>query len=81
MTSDINEDTVVPDGGWGWVVVASSFCVMFMLDGIFGSYGLLLPVLMESLHSSPSITSLGGSIIVGSVLCVGMFGIIHVKLT
>jgi hypothetical protein len=52
-----------------------------MLDGIFGSYGLLLPVLMESLHSSPSMTSLGGSIIVGSVLFVGMFGIIHVKLT
>ncbi|XP_076098903.1 monocarboxylate transporter 12-like isoform X2 [Mytilus galloprovincialis] len=61
----------VPDGGWGWVVLVCSFFVMFMIDGLFGSYGLLLPVLMENLHASPSLTSLAGSVIVGCLLFIG----------
>lgn len=63
----------VPDGGWGWVVLVCSFFVMFMIDGLFGSYGLLLPVLMENLHASPSLTSLAGSVIVGCLLFIGKY--------
>lgn len=26
-------DAIVPDGGWGWVVVFSSFMIHFIMDG------------------------------------------------
>ncbi|CAG2207530.1 unnamed protein product [Mytilus edulis] len=66
------KENKVPDGGWGWVVLVCSFFVMFMIDGLFGSYGLLLPVLMENLHASPSLTSLAGSVIVGCLLFIAI---------
>jgi len=25
--------TIVPDGGWGWVIVFSSFMIHFIMDG------------------------------------------------
>ena len=30
-----NEETVAPDGGWGWVVMVASFFCNFVLDGNF----------------------------------------------
>ncbi|VDM18638.1 unnamed protein product [Hydatigera taeniaeformis] len=39
------QDNVIdssPDGGWGWVVVFSSFVCMILVDGICLSYGLLV---------------------------------------
>ncbi|CAC5378887.1 unnamed protein product [Mytilus coruscus] len=66
------KENEVPDGGWGWIVLMCSFFVMFMIDGLFGSYGLLLPVLMENLHASPSLTSLAGSVIVGCLLFIAI---------
>jgi hypothetical protein len=26
-------DVIAPDGGWGWVVVFSSFMIHFIMDG------------------------------------------------
>lgn len=69
-----NTHPQVPDGGYGWMILTSAFFVMFMIDGLFGSFGLLLPALMEELDSSPSLTSLAGSLIVGSLLFSGKFG-------
>ena len=31
-----------PDGGWGWVVVFSSFVCMILVEGVCLSYGLLV---------------------------------------
>ena len=36
-----------PDGGWGWVIVASSFLCNMVLDGIGYSFGILLNPLMK----------------------------------
>ncbi|CAF4676918.1 unnamed protein product [Rotaria sp. Silwood1] len=33
------EESVVPDGGWGWIVVFASFLIHFIMDGITYSMG------------------------------------------
>ncbi len=32
-TSSVVPGAVVPDGGWGWVVVFASFMIHFIMDG------------------------------------------------
>ncbi|KAF7255115.1 hypothetical protein EG68_09572, partial [Paragonimus skrjabini miyazakii] len=39
---DLTNPEAPPDGGWGWIVVLSSFCCMILVDGVSLSYGLLL---------------------------------------
>ncbi|CAH8625602.1 unnamed protein product [Heterobilharzia americana] len=39
---EISAQDVVPDGGWGWIVVLGSFCCMVLVDGVCFTYGLLL---------------------------------------
>lgn len=39
MTSGGNTDSkvpgaIVPDGGWGWVIVFASFMIHFIMDGL-----------------------------------------------
>ena len=36
-----------PDGGWGWIIVASSFLCNMVIDGIGYSFGILLNPLMK----------------------------------
>ncbi|KAF6778795.1 hypothetical protein AHF37_01732 [Paragonimus kellicotti] len=40
--TDLTNPEAPPDGGWGWIVVLSSFCCMILVDGVSLSYGLLL---------------------------------------
>jgi len=35
--TDISDEK--PDGGWGWVILISSFLISFILDGIMYSFG------------------------------------------
>jgi len=32
-SGNLNAGAMVPDGGWGWVVVFSSFMIHFIMDG------------------------------------------------
>ncbi|CAF3989976.1 unnamed protein product [Rotaria sordida] len=34
-----NKEAIVPDGGWGWMVVLASFLIHFIMDGIIYSMG------------------------------------------
>ncbi|CAF1062959.1 unnamed protein product [Rotaria sordida] len=34
-----SKETIVPDGGWGWMVVLASFLIHFIMDGITYSMG------------------------------------------
>lgn len=46
---------VVPlDGGWGWVVVAASFCCNVIVDGIVMSAGMFQKPIREEFGSSVS---------------------------
>lgn len=41
-----------PDGGWGWLVVFSSFMINAIVDGFCHSYGILMPELIRYFNSS-----------------------------
>ncbi|WAR19210.1 MOT9-like protein [Mya arenaria] len=65
-----NEDyfPIAPDGGWGWMVVLAVFGGNLLIDGCAGSFGILYPELRDGFQSSPSLTSLAGSLIVAVFL-------------
>lgn len=64
---------VPPDGGWGWVVVAASFCCNMVVDGIIYSFGMFLGVISESFDESKAKVSLVGSLLSGFYLMEGKF--------
>ena len=60
---------IAPDGGWGWMIVLSDFMVNFIIDGVIGCFGLIYPELLTEFTSSASLTSMAGSLIVGTYMC------------
>ncbi|XP_070172884.1 monocarboxylate transporter 5-like [Littorina saxatilis] len=51
-----------PDGGWGWVVVFSSFLIHVIADGIVYSFGVFLMVFVDHFKSGRGETSWVGSL-------------------
>ncbi|UYV78759.1 Mct1 [Cordylochernes scorpioides] len=60
-----------PDGGWGWVVVFSSFMIHVLADGIMYTFGIFYVELLRYYGSSKAATSWVASIMVGTTFCVG----------
>ena len=60
-----------PDGGWGWLIVAASFVINCMLDGICYSYGVFYVELLREFKESSAKTVLVGSILPGVYLLIG----------
>lgn len=74
MTATVPANVAIPpDGGWGWVVVAASFCCNLVVDGIIYSFGMYLPALIIAFGESKAKVSLIGSLLSGSYLIVGNF--------
>lgn len=77
VVSDDSEDDLgdliptPPDGGWGWVIVASSLMCNIIVDGIGYSFGILLPEFVTFFDESRSKVSLIGSLLCGTYLCAG----------
>ncbi|XP_053408557.1 monocarboxylate transporter 14-like isoform X1 [Mercenaria mercenaria] len=75
--SDISEDNISnliptpPDGGWGWVIVASSLMCNIIVDGIGYSFGIFLPEFVNFFGETRSKVSLIGSLLCGTYLCAG----------
>ncbi|CAK1596544.1 unnamed protein product [Parnassius mnemosyne] len=61
----------IPDGGWGWVVVASSFIISMIADGISFSFGLLYIEFLDEFKSSKSTTAWIGSLFIAVPLLSG----------
>lgn len=70
---DIHAAVVVPpaDGGWGWVVVASSFVCNFFVDGIIFSFGVYLEQMKVTLDANTAEVALVGSLLAGCYLLAG----------
>lgn len=61
--SSESDDTIVPpDGGWGWMVVLSSFMIHVIADGIVYSFGVFLMEFVVYFKSGRSAASLIGAL-------------------
>ena len=65
-----------PDGGWGWVIVASSLVCNIIVDGIGYSFGIFLPEFVRFFDAPRSKVSLIGSLLCGTYLCAGTYSFI-----
>lgn len=71
--------TAIPDGGYGWVIVAAGFIVTFWINGVINCWGVLQTALLNSTLSDvpTSTVSFIGSL---SLSCGVAFGVISTKL-
>ncbi|XP_037781174.1 uncharacterized protein LOC119577689 [Penaeus monodon] len=60
-----------PDGGWGWIVVAASFMVHCIADGVTMSFGVLFVELLNYFQEGKSLTSWVGSLFMAIPLLAG----------
>lgn len=52
-----------PDGGYGWVIVASSFLGNALVDGMCSAFGVFLPLFLDHFHgASVAKVALAGSL-------------------
>uniref|UniRef100_A0A1B6DPH3 Major facilitator superfamily (MFS) profile domain-containing protein n=1 Tax=Clastoptera arizonana TaxID=38151 RepID=A0A1B6DPH3_9HEMI len=65
--------TVPPDGGWGWVIVAASFCCNFFVDGIVYTSGVFLDHIAKEFNQEPASVAFVGSLLSGFYLIAGPF--------
>lgn len=65
------EKVDIPDGGWGWVVVLSSFVISMIADGISFSFGLLYIEFLDEFKASKSTTAWIGSLFIAVPLLSG----------
>lgn len=60
-----------PDGGWGWVVVLSSFMISVLVDGLCFSAGIFFNPFKNHYGATKAETAWVGSVLNGSYLSVG----------
>ncbi|XP_014344834.1 monocarboxylate transporter 10-like [Latimeria chalumnae] len=60
-----------PNGGWGWMVVFSSFVFNLLVVGFHNSFGVYLVSFLEAFHHSNSETAWIGSISYGFIMIFG----------
>lgn len=58
--------------GYGWIVVAATFFVNFIADGLVYSFGILLVELLETFKQERASTVVIGSILFGFMYIIGM---------
>lgn len=60
-----------PDGGYGWIIVLAAFLSNFVVDGISTAFSEFKQSYKDRYGASDAMTSLIGSLIIGSYLLVG----------
>jgi len=68
---DVHDVPVPPDGGWGWVIVLSSFICNFIVDGICYTFGVFLDSYVIYFNSGKGTVSWAGSLLAGVYLSCG----------
>ena len=56
-STNTNYSVVAPDGGYGWVVVAASFFVNMIADGVTFSFGIMFEQFQDEFGSSSAATA------------------------
>ncbi|XP_013393838.1 monocarboxylate transporter 12 [Lingula anatina] len=71
--AEVDRDDLIipPDGGWGWVVVFSSFLIHILADGIVYSFGIFYVEFLEDFKGSKGETAWVGSLVPGITLLTG----------
>ncbi|XP_066259764.1 monocarboxylate transporter 14-like [Euwallacea similis] len=69
--NDYDENPNIPDGGWGWVVVAATFFLCMIADGVAFSFGMLYDAFLLEFEASNSATSWIGSLFMAVPLLTG----------
>lgn len=64
---------IPPDGGFAWAIVAASFLINFLIDGIVYSFGMFLEPLALTLSVSQTQATLIGSLQMGVYYLSGPF--------
>ena len=73
IDADIEEFIATPpDGGWGWVIVLSSFMNHFILDGICYAFGAFMLEYADYFQSSAAATSALMSTLIGCYMLSGV---------
>ena len=62
-----------PDGGWGWMIVVSSFMVSVLVDGVCFSAGIFFNPFRSYFGTTKAQTAWVGSVLNGSYLTIGTF--------
>ncbi|CAH1795975.1 unnamed protein product [Owenia fusiformis] len=70
-TDDVISPLVPPDGGWGWVIVFSSFITNFLIDGVCFSAGIFYLEFLDNYRESKGKTAWVGSTLNGMYLTMG----------
>ena len=65
------------DGGWGWFVVAASFFMRIIMDGICYSFGIIVVPLINYFNASRQEIGWIGSLLAGTSLCIGKYIIVQ----
>lgn len=61
------------DGGFGWIIVFSSFMIHFVADGITYTFGIFYRELLIEFGSSRGLTAWVPSIMSGLIYGIGMY--------
>lgn len=68
---EVEEESKIPDGGWGWMVVLAAFFINMAGDGIAFSFGLLYIEFLNEFGASKSKTAWIGSLFMAVPLLLG----------
>ena len=82
VTSQDQEIVVVdpaPDGGYGWVIVFSSFLCNLVVDGTAYTFGLFFNHFVLHFGASKGKTALAGSLLSGCYMSAGNWAMLHYK--
>jgi len=66
-----------PDGGYGWVIVLSSFVNHFIVDGICYAFAAFMSTYSEYFNTSTAVTSALMSTLIGCYMLLGEDGNFH----
>ncbi|XP_045478236.1 monocarboxylate transporter 12-like [Harmonia axyridis] len=70
-SSDEYTEARPPDGGWGWVIVAASFMVNLIADGITFSFGVIFVEFVDYFHADRGTTAVVGGLFMAMPLLSG----------
>ncbi|XP_057375663.1 monocarboxylate transporter 14-like isoform X1 [Daphnia carinata] len=68
---EVHDIPIPPDGGWGWVIVMSSFLCNLIVDGIAYTFGVFLPKFVVYFNEGKGTVAWVGSLLAGVYLSCG----------